>query len=237
MRLSVMILSLVAAAVAPGFALLTYLYLKDRYETEPIKVVLRMFLCGALSVFPVMVLQRALILSLGENTFMFSFVYSAGMEELMKWSILYLLIYKHVDFDEPYDGIVYAAAVSLGFATLENVIYALMNFTTFSQIMLRALLPVSGHALFAIVMGYYMGRAKFNRSKSTRLQLLWLSLLLPILYHGLFDYILTDYQTYWVWMMAPLMIYLWARSLWRIKHANLASPLRSVLDEEFNISI
>ncbi|MCL6459238.1 MAG: intramembrane metalloprotease PrsW [Gorillibacterium sp.] len=231
-----MVLSLIAAAAAPGFALLTYLYLKDRYETEPIKIVLRMFLCGALSVFPVMVLQRALILSFGENIFMFSFVYSAGMEELVKWSILYLLIYKHIAFDEPYDGIVYAAAVSLGFATLENVFYALTSFTTFSQIMLRALLPVSGHALFAVVMGYYMGRAKFSSKRSTSLKFLAFSLLMPILYHGIFDYILTDYQTYWVWLMAPLMIFLWSRSLWKIKHANSTSPFRSILDDVFNIS-
>lgn len=233
-----MVLSLVAAAAAPGFALLTYLYLKDRYETEPVKVVLRMFLCGALSVFPIMVLQRALIIAFGENTFIFSFVYSSGMEEFVKWSILYLLIYKHVAFDEPYDGIVYAAAVSLGFATLENIIYALTSFSTFSQIMLRALLPVSGHALFAVVMGYYMGLAKFSTSAKSGFRMLLLSLAMPVLYHGVFDYILTDYQSYWVWLMAPLMIFLWTRSLWKIKHANSTSPLRSVVvDEEFNISV
>ena len=229
-------LSIVAAAAAPGFALLTYLYLKDRYETEPVKIVLRMFICGALSVFPLMVLQRALILAFGENTFVFSFIYSAGMEELIKFAILYLLIYRHIAFDEPYDGIVYAAAVSLGYATLENIVYALTSYTTFSQIMLRALLPVSGHALFAVVMGYYMGRAKFSGDPRKTKLLLLMSLSMPILYHGIFDYILTDYQTYWVWLMAPLMIFLWSRSIWKIKHANSRSPFRPVLDEEFNIT-
>ncbi|WP_438432313.1 glutamic-type intramembrane protease PrsW [Gorillibacterium sp. sgz500922] len=228
-----MALSLIAAAAAPGCALLAYLYLKDRYESEPIKLVLRMFLCGALAVFPLMVLQRSFVLGFGDNTFLFSFVYSAGMEEAVKWLILYVLIYKHVEFDEPYDGIVYAAAVSLGYATVENIMYALVNYTTFSQIMIRALLPVSGHALFGIFMGYYLGKAKFQPGPARKT--LAFSLLLPILYHGIFDFILTDYNSHTVWFIVPFMVLLWSWSLWKIKNANMASPLRVAVDEEFNL--
>jgi RsiW-degrading membrane proteinase PrsW (M82 family) len=106
-------LSIIAAALAPGIALLAYFYLRDRYESEPISLVVRLFVSGALVVFPLMVIQRVLVLAFGENSLLFSFGYSAGMEEMMKWLILYLLIFKHVEFDEPYDGIVYSVAVSL----------------------------------------------------------------------------------------------------------------------------
>lgn len=230
-----MVLSLIAAAAAPGCALLAYLYLKDRYDPEPVNLVVRMFLCGALSVFPLMVLQRSFVLAFGENHFLFSFVYSSGMEEAVKWLILYVIIYKHIAFDEPYDGIVYAAAVSLGFATVENIIYALVNYTTFSQIMLRALLPVSGHALFAVFMGYYLGKAKFEPAAAKRA--LALSFLMPVLYHGMFDYILIDYDSRWVWLIGPFMLFLWGRSLWKIKNANSASPLRGTFEEEFKLPV
>ena len=105
------------------------------------------------------------------------------MEELLKWSVLYSIIFNHTEFDEPYDGIVYAASVSLGFATLENILYAVYFPSSFTTLMLRALLPVSGHALFGIMMGYYIGKAKFATKSRVRRYLL-LSLTLPFLWHG-----------------------------------------------------
>ncbi|WNQ09311.1 glutamic-type intramembrane protease PrsW [Paenibacillus aurantius] len=225
-----MIISVLAAAVAPGAALLAYFYLKDRYAPEPISMVIRMFLAGALVVFPVMVLQRAVVLAFGENPFLFSFVYSAGVEEFFKWFLLYFLIYKHVEFDEPYDGIVYAVAVSLGFATVENVIYSLLDYKSFSQLLFRAFLPVSGHALFGVVMGFYMGKAKFHTGRP--LGLLAVSLAFPVFYHGLYDYILIELKRYWIWLIVPLMVFLWARSLWKVNHANSRSPLRAVYSED-----
>lgn len=225
-----MLLSVLIAAIAPGIALLSYFYLKDRYDAEPISMVARLFLFGALLVFPTMVLQRALTLGLGEHPLLFSFGISAGIEEFLKWFVLYFFIYKHVLFDEPYDGIVYAVAASLGFATLENVIYALIGFPSFSNLVYRALLPVSGHALFGVTMGYYLGKAKFNRAAEKKYLLL--ALALPICFHGIFDYILLVEKVYWVWLMAPLMLFLWVWSMRKVKRANARSPLRVVRREE-----
>lgn len=227
--------SVIAAAIAPGIALMAYIYLKDRYDAEPISMVLRLFIFGALIVFPTMVLQRALVLGLGENPFVFSFVYSAGIEEFLKWFVLYFVIYKHVLFDEPYDGIVYATSISLGFATLENVIYVLLlGSPSVSALVMRALLPVSGHALFGIMMGYHLGKAKFKPRLEKRH--LMISLSLPLFFHGMFDYILLNVKTYWLWFMLPLMIFLWVGSIWRINRANESSPFRPLLlDEEVKL--
>lgn len=221
------ILPIFLAAIAPGLSLLAYFYLKDRYQVEPIRLVMKMFLYGALLVFPVMVLQSELIKELGKGSdFTFSFFMTAGLEEYFKWFLLYHLIYRHAEFDEPYDGIVYAVAISLGYATLENVFYAFLNASSFSALLMRALLPVSGHALFGVVMGYYLGRAKFTPGKAQAF--LWLSLLLPIIWHGLFDYILLTARTYWVWIMIPFMTYLWIRALWKVDQANSRSPFRVI---------
>ena len=49
------------------------------------------------------------------------------LEEFFKWFIVYYTAYLHFHFDEPYDGIVYGASVSLGFATTENILYLIAN--------------------------------------------------------------------------------------------------------------
>lgn len=224
------ILPILLAAVAPGLSLLAYFYLKDRYETEPIHLVIRMFVFGVLLVYPTMVLQRALIEEFGNGNFVSSFFLAGGVEEFLKWFVLYHLIFRHKAFDEPYDGIVYAVAVSLGFATLENIIYAFLHASSFSALMIRALLPVSAHALFGVMMGYYLGKAKFAPDKARRY--LWFSLLLPIFWHGLFDYLLLLFKTNWVWVMIPVMTFLWIRTIWRVDRANEHSPLRIASRED-----
>jgi len=224
------ILSIAAAAAAPGVALLSYVYLKDRYEAEPIAMVARLFLFGLLAVFPVMVVQRGLTMWLGSDPFVFSFATTAAVEEAAKWLVVAIAVFRHAEFDEPYDGIVYATAASLGFATMENLLYALSEPFSVSALMVRALLPVSGHALFGVVMGYYFGRAKFDATARGRA--LAYSILFPTFYHGLFDYALLKSSTHWGWVMVPLMAYLWARGLHKMKRANHRSPLRMIRREE-----
>ncbi|EXX91390.1 peptidase [Paenibacillus darwinianus] len=225
-----LLFSILTAAVAPGVSLLTYLYLKDRYDAEPIHMVLRLFVLGMLIVFPIAVIQRGMTLWLGEDPFVFSFVISSGVEEMMKWFLVYHIIYNHTEFDEPYDGIVYAAAASLGFATLENVLYAILQPATFGTLLVRALLPVSGHALFGVIMGYYIGKARFAGDRSR--YYLVLSLILPLFWHGLYDYIMITVKTNWMWLIVPLMAYLWIRGALKIKRANARSPFRLVTRED-----
>ncbi|SFI56343.1 Membrane proteinase PrsW, cleaves anti-sigma factor RsiW, M82 family [Paenibacillus sp. UNC496MF] len=227
-----LLFSILTAAVAPGIALLTYFYLKDRYEAEPIHMVIRVFLMGVLIVLPIMVIQRGLELGLGSGPVVFSFAVSAGVEELMKWFVLYHIIYNHTEFDEPYDGIVYAVAISLGFATVENVLYAVFQPMTVGSLLIRALLPVSGHALFGVTMGYYLGKARFASASKLKLRFLILAACLPLLEHGLYDYIMGSGSTYWAWFIMPLMAYLWYKGVRRINRANARSPFRLIGREE-----
>ncbi|MED4955495.1 MULTISPECIES: glutamic-type intramembrane protease PrsW [Paenibacillus] len=217
--------SIATAAVAPGLALLTYFYLKDKYDTEPLHMVVKVFMLGFLIVLPVMIIQRGLTLWLGDNPWVSSFGISAGVEEAFKWFVLYHMIYNHTEFDEPYDGILYAAAISLGFATVENVIYAFASHATLGSLLVRALLPVSGHAMFGVMMGYYLGRAKFSEGAVSRKFLIF-SLLLPIIYHGVYDWILNNTTQYWLWYIVPLMVLLWYGGLGKMTRANSRSPFR-----------
>ncbi|CAH0118719.1 Protease PrsW [Paenibacillus sp. CECT 9249] len=225
------LLSILTAAIAPGLALLTYFYLKDRYDAEPVHMVIKLFLLGFVIVLPIMIVQRGLIMWWGDNPYVFSFAVSAGVEECVKWFVLYHIIYNHTEFDEPYDGIVYAVAVSLGFATIENLLYVWNTDITFATVLVRALLPVSGHALFGVMMGYYMGKAKFSKGSATR-RFLMLSIAVPLLWHGIYDYILVAVHTYWIWYIVPLMIFLWYRGMRKVQRANARSPFRMIKREE-----
>ncbi|MFD2672866.1 glutamic-type intramembrane protease PrsW [Marinicrinis sediminis] len=221
---------MLTAAAAPGLALLTYFYLKDRYVSEPLSMVLKYFLFGVLLVFPIMVIQRGLLLGLGDQELLFSFVTSAGIEQFVKWFVLFFTFYSHRLFDEPYDGIVYGVSISLGFATMENIIYAWAYDANFGMLLFRAILPVSGHALFGVVMGYYLGKARFYPRQEKRFLLY--SLLLPILWHGTFDWIILRSESEWFWFIVPFMLTLWLYSLKKVSMANSHSPFRSVFMEE-----
>ncbi|MBW4082857.1 glutamic-type intramembrane protease PrsW [Paenibacillus sp. S150] len=224
-------LSVISSAVAPGLALLTFFYLKDKYDQEPFHMVLKVFLLGLLIVFPIMIIQRGLVLGLNGGPYVDSFLISSGVEECLKWFVLYHMIYNHTEFDEPYDGILYAVAISLGFATIENVMYAWYSHASLGSMFMRALLPVSGHAMFGVVMGYHMGRAKFSGGVKTRGRL-FISLLLPWLWHGIYDFILSTMTNTWIWFIVPLMAVLWYGGMGKVARANSRSPFRFLKREE-----
>jgi len=221
---------LLVAAVTPGISLLTYFYLKDRYDAEPIRNVLRLFIIGLLLVFPTMFIQRGAVLWLGDSPFTFSFLISGGIEEFLKWFIIYFTIFNQTIFNEPYDGVVYTVAVSLGFATLENVLYAFAQPADPLSLLIRALLPVSGHALFAVIMGFYFGKAKF--SGELQRKMLLYSLALPILAHGLFDYIQMAFNASWTWTIIPFIAMLWICAMILVRKALDISPFRYVFQDE-----
>src|SRR3954451_16834295 len=212
-------LGILSAGIAPGLALLSYFYLKDEYESEPISVVFRTFMFGALLVFPIMFIQHVLQTeNIIKSGFIEAFLSSSLLEEFFKWFILFYLIYQHVEFDEPFDGIVYGVAVSLGFATVENIFYLVAN--GIEHAMTRALLPVSSHALFGVIMGFYLGKAKFTKDHKARWILL--SLLLPIILHGSYDFILISLEN-WLFIIFPFMIFLWWFGLRKVKKARILS--------------
>jgi protease PrsW len=212
-------LGILSAGIAPGLALLSYFYLKDQYESEPISMVFKTFLFGALLVFPIMFIQYVLE---AEGVFQSSladaFLSSSLLEEFFKWFILFYTIYQHITFDEPYDGIVYGASVSLGFATAENIFYLIA--LGVEHALGRALLPVSSHALFGVIMGYYIGKGKF--SATSRKKWIAFSLLIPFLLHGIYDYILISLK-HWIYIMLPFMIFLWWLGLRKVKKARAHS--------------
>lgn len=211
-------IAMIGAAIAPGIAIMSYFYLRDSLEPEPISMVIRSFIFGMLLVIPIMVLQYIMQTEWNwRSGVVAEIIQSAVVEEFFKWMVIFFTAYKHMEFDEPYDGIVYAVAVSLGFATLENLFYLIINGLNIA--FWRALLPVSSHALFAVWMGYYLGRAKFSQKKEQEKLFLWLSISLPIGLHALYNAIFLSIQN-WLVVIVPFMLVLWWQGLKKVQRAH-----------------
>ncbi|AEP91314.1 glutamic-type intramembrane protease PrsW [Bacillus subtilis] len=215
--------AIISAGIAPGIALLSYFYLKDQYDNEPVHMVLRSFFLGVVLVFPIMFIQYVLEKeNVGGGSFFVSFLSSGFLEESLKWFILMISVYPHAHFDEHYDGIVYGASVSLGFATLENILYLIGHGVEHAFV--RALLPVSCHALIGVIMGFYLGKARFSADKA-RVKWLILSLVVPSLLHGSYDFILTALSN-WIYYMLPFMVFLWWFGLRKAKKARSVNMMQ-----------
>lgn len=215
--------AIISAGIAPGIALLSYFYLKDQYDNEPVHMVLRSFFLGVVLVFPIMFIQYVLEKeNVGGGSFFVSFLSSGFLEESLKWFILMISVYPHAHFDEHYDGIVYGASVSLGFATLENILYLIGHGVEHAFV--RALLPVSCHALIGVIMGFYFGKARFSADKA-RVKWLTLSLVVPSLLHGSYDFILTALSN-WIYYMLPFMVFLWWFGLRKAKKARSVNMMQ-----------
>ncbi len=183
---------LLCLAIAPGVAISLYVYKKDKFDKEPKKLLLLAFVFGVISTIPAVILSVYFKKQTGlsEHTLpilgllSFSLMGIGLVEEISKW-IFVRYFYKHKAFSEPFDGIVYSVMVSMGFATIENVFYVLEG--GISVGILRMFISVPAHAAFAVVMGNYFGMAKFLKPKP---YLLLLGLIIPAIYHGLFDFFL-----------------------------------------------
>ncbi len=211
-------------AAVPVWIGLFCLYLWDRYEKEPFSMLFWGFLYGVYATF--------LIYGLGtwlegtwlhrETPFFSAFVSSAAVEEASKLLFLFFLIYFNRNFNEPLDGAVYGAFVSLGFAWLENIVYvthpALGGWQTALS---RAVFSVPCHGLFGIEMGYWLAEAKFKKKA------FGMAFLGPYVLHGVYNYLLF-LQTGWAMVLFYVFVgYLWLRQIRHWKHLLAISPFRT----------
>jgi len=182
------------SAVLPVILLLVFIYRKDKSRPEPLGKLLVTFFAGCFCVIPAAIQESAI--SLVDNienpvaSGLFNgFVVAGFSEELWKLILLMLVVWKSRYFDEYFDGIVYAAYLSLGFACVENIMYVFSSGNDpLGTALVRGILAVPAHFLFAVIMGYHLSLAKFDiphRNKH-----LVHALLYPMLMHGTYDALL-----------------------------------------------
>ena len=184
---------IIFAAILPAFLLVLYIWLRDKYQREPITEVLKAVGLGILSAFMAVLVEGFLqgfgIVSENPTTLLGAawnaFVGAAIPEESVKLLVLALFLRHNRYFDERFDGIVYACAVGMGFAGTENIVYLFSNINEWETVAIqRAIFAVPGHFMFAVAMGYFYSLVYFG-DVSWRMQgrILWV----PVLLHGVYD--------------------------------------------------
>ncbi len=186
-------ITLFALSQAPIVILFSYVYFKDKYDREPIGLLAKTFFAGVLVSFLVIVaellftaLPEILPLNRVGHVFFSTVVGTALIEELGKYLALRRTAYHHPAFNEPYDGIMYCVTASLGFAAMENILYVLQDGV--STGLLRMFTAVPMHAVCGVIMGFYVGLAKFSvDTKKARLNCIS-GITLAVLTHGVYNY-------------------------------------------------
>ncbi len=220
---------LLLLAALPVILILTFVYFKDRHK-EPMVLLIKLFFAGFLSCILVLLISELLGLflpfmngSIASKTFietlLYAFIGVALVEEFSKWLLTYLVGYNNREFDELYDGIVYAIFVSLGFAFVENILY-IIQAASINTALLRAISAVPSHACDAIFMGYYLSIAKvyaIRGSEKLEQKYLIYSILIPALLHGVYDFCLMSGFKVLIGVFIAFVIFLYVLSIKKLK--------------------
>ena len=192
---------LFGVSVLPVILLGLYIYKKDKNK-EPTRLLIKLFVGGVLSCFLTFFITEVITVFIpffGSDPQKLSalelipyvFIGIALIEETSKFIFVYKFSFNEIDFDELYDGLLYAGFVALGFDCFENLAYVYSS--GISVGILRAVLAVPGHFCDGIMMGYFLGNAKYhslhNNDSKKKLNLFY-AILVPMLMHGFYDYCL-----------------------------------------------
>jgi RsiW-degrading membrane proteinase PrsW (M82 family) len=197
-------------AALPGLLVCWAVYRADQYEKEAVFPVVACYVLGVVITFPAITLEKVFIPLVGDIekdpvlTGLLAFGAIAPVEEVIKWLALILGAMVWRFFNEPFDGIVYSVMISMGFASVENFYY--IDIFGPETALLRAFTAIPAHLAFAIPMGYYAGLAKFEAKGKIHLMLR--GLLVAILLHGAYDFLVLQNWTKWLSTLGALAVYL-----------------------------
>ena len=211
-------MNLFITAITPGLALALIFYWVDRHEKEPLYMLLRVFIFGAIYVIPTILIENTLLFF---NRFggllgaaYTAFIVAGITEEYMKRQVVIKYVYDNPVFNEKLDGIIYCVMSALGFATIENIMYVVFAFSDVEAVgYYRAVVSVPAHMLFAVTMGYYLSLAKFALTTAEHRHYFKKSLFVPAIMHGVFDFILMSNIKPLMLLFVPFVIYLWVANL------------------------
>ena len=179
--------------IVPSFLILLYFFTSDKFK-EPKSTIAIVFVLGILICLPAGILNNFMFENFGGQDngkdLTHSFLGPAWTEEILKFLVLYAIVLRRSEFNEPMDGIVYGVVVSLGFATYENYDYVFRLAETWEiapqQLAIwRSYSAVPMHGLNGCIMGFYFGMYAFTGNKKFMIY----SLLFPYLIHGFYNFL------------------------------------------------
>jgi len=207
--------SLAVAALLPMLVSVSVLALvvllawwMDRYEREPIRLVGAMWLWGALAAPMLAVGLETAIAGLHSGNLGPFLTGVAGavwtgpfVEEGAKALGLLVLVALTRQMDGPTDGMVYGAAVGLGFAATENLLYGVVATgrgaapgDVAAMMLIRTVLSAGVHALATCTFGGFLGAAQVSRGWGRRFLWIVSGLALAGVLHGAWNLALTSFS-------------------------------------------
>jgi len=182
---------LLLVTILPSVFIVIFFVVSDKFR-EPNWEIIKIFIFGLLITIPAFFANFFLISFFSQNTLasqhlISSFLTAAPVEEGLKFLVLFLVVYKMKNFNEPLDGMVYGLCVSLGFATLENVYYVYLSefkeITPMTLAIVRAFTAVPAHGVFGAMMGYFFMKYSYINKKDN----LFFCFFIPFLLHGFYN--------------------------------------------------
>lgn len=182
-------------ALVPAFIWMIFFYMQDSAEPEPKGFVMGVFVLGGL-------LAAAVGIPVVENLFRVShWIHNTALttilggilvvgftQEFLKYAAVRYSIYHSDEFDEPTDGVIYATAAGLGYATVLNINFVVSNGgVDLGAGIIRMAVVALAQAAFSGITGYFLGRAKFESE-----QIWWmpLGITLAATFNGIFNWLL-----------------------------------------------
>jgi RsiW-degrading membrane proteinase PrsW (M82 family) len=176
---------------------LQYFDLKDFLNPEPRRMLALSYLLGAGAALVGLALYYLLpLLGVPEDPggtpweiLLYCLLIVGPIEEGVKFVAARFFIFRSVHFDEPIDGLIYSSAIAIGFASFESLIYT--SIMEWPYQLARAVTAPLTHSLFASIWGFATAYAFFRtRNKATSFLLQAGSLVIAIIAHGLYDFVL-----------------------------------------------
>ncbi|MBK9715684.1 MAG: PrsW family intramembrane metalloprotease [Kouleothrix sp.] len=166
----------------------------DRYEKEPLWLILVAFLWGSLPAIGLAVAFELGLEGLLAGSPIGPDLTAWGLAPLVEEPIKALALiglfwFARGEFDGPLDGIVYGALIGFGFSMTENVLY-FINFDAplGALFWVRGVLFGLNHAFFTCIVGLSLGAVRYQRSRALGALAFGAGLTLAILFHALHNY-------------------------------------------------
>lgn len=184
-------ITLVLVSLVPGVLWVWFFYRQDRYDKEPKQLIMYTFIAGMAAVIPAALIEMPFRHYLTTDSSLIVQLITAVVvvglvEEGVKLLAASLVTMRHPAFNEPVDGIIYVVTASLGFAAVENLVYAL----TFGLAVLpvRSVVTSLAHASFGGISGLYLGMARCGVGEGRIFVLRGLAIAAVL--HGVYDFLI-----------------------------------------------
>lgn len=216
-------------ALAPALMAWFYIFIRDKYEKEPYYFLLVSAIYGIFITIVILLVQKRVEVFFVKDDgwrelISTAFITSSGVEEAIKFTFLYFLVWKNKNFNEPFDGIVYAVFISIGFAALENIIYVLNPVIGgVGTAISRAIFSVPGHGLFGCIMGFYFAEGKFYGNDEL---MLFKAYTHAWFAHAIYNAILLSGSKYYMIVFMPYFYWLWKNALKKMRIHLKNSPFK-----------